>query len=48
MNIFAASLLLLALASPVAAFDGSIRADSKLGEKLMGNARQLENNNYNY
>jgi len=48
MNLFAASLLLLALASPVAAFDGSIRADSKLGEKLMGNARQLENNNYNY
>jgi len=41
----------LALASPAVAFDGSIRADSKMGQQLMGKARQLENNNnnnYNY
>jgi hypothetical protein len=48
MKLFAVSLPLLALASPVAGFDGSIRADSKMGEKLIGKSRQLENNNYNY
>jgi len=43
---FSLSLSFLALASPVAGFDGSIRADSQMGQKLMGKARQLENNNY--
>lgn len=38
----------LALASPVAGFDGSIRADSKMGQKILGKARALENNNNNY
>lgn len=40
--------LFAALASPATAFDGSIRADSKMGQKLMSKARALENNNYNY
>lgn len=48
MKVFSSSLSLLALAWPVACFDGSIKADSKFGQKLMGKARQLENNNNNY
>ncbi len=43
---FSLSLSFLALASPVAGFDKSIRADSKLGQNLLGKARQLENDNY--
>jgi len=38
----------LALASPVAGFDGSIQADSKLGQKILGKARQLENGDNYY
>ncbi|KAG7353141.1 hypothetical protein IV203_009189 [Nitzschia inconspicua] len=34
--------------SPALAFDGSISADTELGRKLLGKARQLNNNNNNY
>ena len=47
MKFFSISLLLLCMASPVigALFDGSIPAESKLAQKLLGKSRQLENNN---
>mmetsp|Transcript_24286 Transcript_24286/g.53157 ORF Transcript_24286/g.53157 Transcript_24286/m.53157 type:complete len:171 (+) Transcript_24286:52-564(+) len=48
MKVFSASLTLLALAAPAACFDGSISADSNMGQKLMGKARKLENNNNYY
>jgi hypothetical protein len=50
MKIITASSVLLWL-SPALAFDGSIAAESELGQKLLGKARQLNNNNnnnYNY
>jgi hypothetical protein len=48
MKIASAAYALLFL-SPVLAFDGSISADSAVGQKLLGKARQLQNNNnYNY
>lgn len=48
MKVFCLSFPLLALSSPVTGFDGSIQADSKLGQKLMGKARKLDNNNNYY
>ena len=47
MKFFSASLFVLCMASPVigASFDGSIPAESKLAQKLLGKSRQLENNN---
>jgi hypothetical protein len=47
MKIINAALVLLCL-SPALAFDGSIAAESDLGQKLLGKARQLQNNNNNY
>jgi len=47
MKLFTTALTIVALASPAACFDGSIRADSNMGQKLMGKARQLNNNNNN-
>ncbi len=45
---FSLSFSLLALVTPAVAIDGSVRADSKLGKRILGKARQLENNNYAY
>jgi hypothetical protein len=48
MKIFNAAAVLLSLSPAALAFDGSISAESDLGQKLLGKARQLENNNNNY
>lgn len=52
MKVFSAALTLISLASPAECFDGSIRADSQMGQNLMSKARKLNNNNnynnYNY
>ena len=48
MKFFSVAFSVYGLASPALGFDGSIRADSQLGQKLMGKARQLENNNNYY
>jgi hypothetical protein len=48
MQVSALSLALFALVAPAACFDGSIQADSKFGQKILGKARQLENNNNYY
>jgi hypothetical protein len=45
----AASVLFCLTVGGVTAFDGSIPAQSDLGQKLLAKARRLENNgNYNY
>jgi len=47
MKLFVGSFL-LGLVSSVISFDGSIPAESRLAQKLLGKSRQLENNNNNY
>jgi hypothetical protein len=48
MKIINIASVLFCLGLPgVAAFDGSISAQSELGRKLLGKARQLNNNNNN-